>query len=217
MLDFEAAMRRVSALLERPDPSSPSGRRRVLLGIAGSPGAGKTTLAERVVAAVEAGGRFRAAHVPMDGFHLADAALDRLGRRDRKGAIDTFDGWGYRDLLERLRLRRDEPVYAPGFERVLEQPIAGSIAVGPEVDLVVSEGNYLLVDAAPWSEAAALLDEVWFCDTPAALLRERLVARHVAFGRSPAAAAAWVEAVDLPNAALIDPTRVRADAVVAGT
>lgn len=215
MLDFEEALGRVLALLERGEGSSPEGRRRVLLGIAGAPGAGKTTLAERLVAAVAAEGRFRAAHVPMVGFHLADVALEALGRRDRKGAIDTFDGWGYRALLQRLRDRADEPVYAPGFERVIEQPIAGSILVGPEVDLVVSEGNYLLVDAAPWTEAAALFDEVWFADAPTALLRSRLVARHVAFDKAQEAAEAWVDAVDLPNAALIEPTRARAAVVVA--
>lgn len=214
MLNFDDALGRLLGMLEGADPSSASGRRRVLLGIAGAPGAGKTTLAERLVAAVQEDGRFRAAHVPMDGFHLADAALDRLGRRDRKGAIDTFDGWGYRALLQRLRNRRDEPVYAPGFERVLEQPIAGSIAVGPEIDLVVSEGNYLLVDAEPWRAAADLLDEVWFSAAPMDLLRERLVARHIAFGKSPSEAAAWVDAVDLPNAALIEPTRERAAVVV---
>lgn len=206
-MDFTTALDRVRSML--------GGGERVLLGIAGSPGAGKTTLAERLVAAVEADGRFRAAHVPMDGFHLADVALEELGRRDRKGAIDTFDGWGYRSLLRRLRDRADEPVYAPGFERVLEQPIAASIAVGPEVDLVVSEGNYLLVDEAPWRDAADLFDEVWFADAPEDLLRSRLIARHVAFGKEPAAAEAWVDTVDLPNAALIAPTRARADAVVA--
>jgi pantothenate kinase len=205
-VEFDDGLARLLGMLEQG--------RRVLLGIAGSPGAGKTTLAERLVAAVEAEGRFRAAHVPMDGFHLADVALDALGRQDRKGAIDTFDGWGYRALLQRLRGRADEPVYAPAFERVVEQPIAGSIAVGPEVDLVVSEGNYLLVDAAPWTDAAALLDEVWFADAPADLLRSRLIARHVAFGRTAQEAEAWVDAVDLPNTALVEPTRVRADAVV---
>jgi pantothenate kinase len=205
-VDFDDALARLLGMLGEG--------RRVLLGIAGAPGAGKTTLAEALVGAVAADGRFRAAHVPMDGFHLADVALDRLGRRDRKGAIDTFDGWGYRALLHRLRDRADEPVYAPGFERQLEQPIAGSIAVGPEVDLVVTEGNYLLVDEAPWRDAAALLNEVWFCDAPLPARRDRLIARHVAFGKTPAAATEWVDAVDLPNAARIEPTRARADAVV---
>lgn len=205
-MDLDGALGRVEALLARGD--------RVLLGIAGAPGAGKTTLAERLVDEVTSAGRWRAVHVPMDGFHLADVSLDRLGRRDRKGAIDTFDGWGYRALLQRLRDRTDEPVYAPGFERLLEQPIAASIAVRPEVDLVVSEGNYLLVDAEPWASVRALFDEVWFCAAPASLRRERLVARHIRFGKSPADAEAWVSAVDLPNSAMIDATSSRADAVV---
>jgi pantothenate kinase len=206
VLDFDQALDRLLTLLRRGD--------RVLLGIAGAPGAGKTTLAEQLVETVAAGGRFRAAHVPMDGFHLADVSLERLGRRERKGAIDTFDGWGYRTLLRRLRDREFEPVYAPGFERDLEQPIAGSIVVEPGVDLVVTEGNYLLAPTAPWSDAAALLDEVWFCDAPHGRRRDRLIARHVAFGKTPEEAEAWVDSVDLPNAALILSTRRRADAVV---
>ena len=206
MLDFDQALVRLLTLLRRGD--------RVLLGIAGAPGAGKTTLAEQLVEDVTAGGRFRAAHVPMDGFHLADATLERLGRADRKGAIDTFDGWGYRTLLRRLRDRELEPVYAPGFERSLEQPIAGSIEVDPGVDLVVTEGNYLLAARSPWSDAAALLDEVWFCDAPHTVRRDRLIARHIAFGKTPEEAEAWVDSVDLPNAALILSGRPRADAIV---
>jgi pantothenate kinase len=206
VLDFDQALDRLLTLLRRGD--------RVLLGVAGAPGAGKTTVAQRLVAAVEADGRFRAAHVPMDGFHLADVTLERLGRLSRKGAIDTFDGWGYRTLLGRLKDRELEPVYAPGFERDLEQPIAGAIVVEPGIDLVVSEGNYLLVDGDPWSAAAAHFDEVWFCDAPHRVRRERLIARHVEFGRTPEEAEAWVDDVDLPNAALILSTRRRADAVV---
>ena len=185
----------------------------MLLGIAGEPGAGKTTLAERLVAAAAAAG-VPSAHVPMDGFHLADTALTRLGRPGRKGAIDTFDGWGYRELLRRLAERPDEPVYAPAFERTLEQPIAGSIEVAPVVDLVVTEGNYLLAEADPWPAVGALLTETWFCVAPAAVRTERLVSRHIRFGKPEAAARAWVRDVDEPNAAAIRATRFRADVEV---
>jgi pantothenate kinase len=147
----------------------------------------------------------------MDGFHLADAALQRLGRLQRKGAIDTFDGWGYRELLRRLGERADEPVYAPDFERTLEQPVAGSIVVGPEVDLVVTEGNYLLAEEEPWRTARALLTETWFCVAPRAVRTERLVARHIRFGKSEAAAQEWVRTVDEPNAEAIAASRHSAD------
>jgi len=183
--------------------------RRALLGIAGSPGAGKTTLVEALVAALGS----QVAHVPMDGFHLADVELDRLGRRDRKGASDTFDAHGYLALLRRLRADEPHIVYAPAFERDLEQPIAGAIAVLPEARLVITEGNYLLLDEGPWCEVAGVLDETWFCAVPDDVRRARLVARHVAFGKEPAAAEAWVQSVDEPNARLVEAARERADLI----
>jgi pantothenate kinase/RimJ/RimL family protein N-acetyltransferase len=183
---------------------------RAVLGIAGAPGAGKSTLAARLVAELGP----TAAWVPMDGFHLADAALDRLGLRDRKGAPETFDAWGYLALLRRLAAETDHPVYAPAFERDLEQPLAGAIAVDPGVRLVVTEGNYLLLDREPWPRVRAALAEVWFAETDEALRRQRLVARHVRFGKPPAEAEAWVAAVDDPNAALVAAGRDRADLVV---
>jgi pantothenate kinase len=183
---------------------------RALIGIAGPPGAGKSTLAERLVTALGPA----AAWVPMDGFHLADAALDRLGLRDRKGAPETFDGWGYLALLRRLATETDHPVWAPGFERTLEQPIAGSIPVGPEVRLVVTEGNYLLLDRPPWPQVRAALSEVWYVEADAGLRLERLLARHVEFGKSPDGARAWVAAVDEPNARLVEGRRDAADLVV---
>jgi pantothenate kinase len=192
-------------------------RRRALLGLAGSPGAGKTTLVRHLADALRAElGHDVVAHVPMDGFHLADAALDRLGLRERKGAPETFDAAGYLALLRRLRAGEPDTVYAPTFERDLEQPLAGAIAVDPGVRIVLTEGNYLLLDDGRWPDVRAELTEVWFCDLAPDVRRARLAARHVAFGKSPARAHAWVAAVDERNAALVEPTRARADLVVPG-
>jgi pantothenate kinase len=189
-------------------------RRRAVLGIAGSPGAGKTTLAEHLVRALNTDGPPWAAHVPMDGFHLADAELDRLGRRDRKGAPDTFDAAGYAALLRRLHEDTDEVVYAPGFERVLEQPIAGAIPVPPAARLVVTEGNYLLLTEGSWARVRPCLDEVWFCETDEEARVRRLIARHEEFGKDHETAVAWVLGTDQRNADLVAATRVRADLVV---
>jgi pantothenate kinase len=185
------------------------GRR--ILGIAGAPGAGKTTYAERLVAESDV----PAVHLPMDGFHLADVSLRRLGLLDRKGAPETFDAWGYAALLERVRDARST-VWAPGFDRRLEQPLAGAVAVEPEAELVVTEGNYLLLDRPEWRAVRAALDEVWFLDVPDERRRPRLLARHVEFGKSPAEAEAWVARVDDANAALVIATRDSADTIVAG-
>lgn len=177
---------------------------RAVLGIVGVPGAGKTTLAEAIVAGVTAvrGAGF-VAHVPMDGFHLADVQLDRLGIRDRKGAPDTFDAAGYAALLRRLRADTGVSVYAPGFERTLEQPIAGAVLVSPGVQLVVTEGNYLLLARPEWRQARREVDAVWSLETDDSLRLERLAKRHVEFGKSREVATAWVANVDEVNTALI--------------
>ncbi|MEP6816385.1 MAG: nucleoside/nucleotide kinase family protein [Marmoricola sp.] len=184
------------------------GRR--LIGIAGAPGAGKSTYAASYIAGLD----MPSAYVPMDGFHLADATLRDLGRLDRKGAPETFDAWGYAALMHRLRTPEPHPVYAPGFERELEQPLAGAIAIAPETEVVLTEGNYLLLDRPEWQAVRAELDEVWFLEVDDSLRRARLVERHVAFGKTPEQAAAWVETVDEPNARLVAASRDRADRVI---
>ena len=196
------------ALLERARKLAAGGR--AVLGITGPPGAGKTTLAEALVRGLGAG----VAHVPMDGFHLADAELHRLGLRHRKGAPETFDPWGYAAVLRRVREGTDEIVYAPGFERTLEQPIAGAIPVPRSTRLVVSEGNYLLLDEPPWTAVRAAFDEVWYVDLDRAERMRRLVRRHVKFGKDEAAAIAWAGGTDERNAVRIAATRERADLVI---
>ncbi|MFI6249163.1 nucleoside/nucleotide kinase family protein [Streptomyces sp. NPDC051016] len=190
---------------------------RALLGIAGGPGAGKTTLAARLVRELNGSGEPWVARVPMDGFHLADVELDRLGLRDRKGAPATFDAAGYAALLRRLRAEPEDVVYAPGFERVLEQPIAGAIPVPPTARLVVTEGNYLLLAEGLWARVRPALDEVWFCEIDESERIRRLVARHEEFGKGHAEAVAWVAGTDQLNADLVATTRDRADLVVPGT
>lgn len=198
-----------AAFVDRASRLIEAGARRIL-GLAGPPGGGKSTLA----AALSTVFGDRAVVVPMDGFHLANVQLQRLGRADRKGAPDTFDAAGYVALLRRLREPvAGETVYAPAFRREIEEPIAGAIAVPAEVPLVITEGNYLLLDEGPWSDVRPLLDEAWYVGGDDTLRRERLVARHMAFGRDAAAAREWVERSDEANARRVAATAPRADLV----
>lgn len=184
--------------------------KRCILGLVGAPGSGKSTAAARLAEVLGPSAKV----VPMDGFHLAQAELVRLGRDDRKGAPDTFDAAGYVALLRRLREQPlDEVIYAPTFRRELEEPVAGAIPVLPETKLVITEGNYLLLDG-PWLPVRRLLDESWFFDTPESKREAWLLARHMAFGRTTEEARAWIQVTDTPNARLILGTRDRADILI---
>jgi pantothenate kinase len=199
--DMNGLSRRVSALA--------STRTRVLVGIAGSPGAGKSTVAELVAATVVG-----SVIVPMDGFHLSNRLLREAGSAGRKGAIDTFDLGGYRALLERLRSVDGDTVYAPTFNRDLEEAIAGAIAVPVAARVIITEGNYLLADHPQMRLARPLFDEVWYLDIDDRRRKTQLIERHIRYGRDPVQARLWANGSDEENARLVRASRSRADVIV---
>lgn len=183
---------------------------RSILGITGPPGSGKSILARAVTSRLGT----KACVVAMDGFHLANCQLRRLDRLNRKGAIDTFDGEGYVALLRRLLREKEDLVYAPFFDRELDVAIGSAVAVGPLVELVITEGNYLLDNDSPWDRVPSVLTESWFCELDDPLRIQRLIARHIEFGKSAGEAREWVYASDEANAARIVARRDRADLIV---
>jgi len=170
-----------------------TGGGRCLVALAGPPGSGKSTLAAGVVSALGQGAKA----VPMDGFHFDDAVLHARGARDRKGAPDTFDVQGFLHLLGRLR--SEDEVAFPLFDRDLEISRAGADIVTAADRLLVIEGNYLLFNEAPWDQAARFFDLTVWIDVPEAELDRRLQARWAHHGKTPEAARAWIDGNDLPN------------------
>jgi pantothenate kinase len=199
---FGQLLDRAQALADRPG--------RAILGITGPPAAGKSTLAERLVMELGAA----SAYVPLDGFHLAHQLLVENGTVERKGAPDTFDAAGYVALLRRLRDPAEGTVYAPRFDRDIEDSIANAIALPPDVPLVITEGNYLLLRSGPWAQVAGLLDEVWYVDLAEDTRLRRLIGRHMEFGRDSAEARDRATGSDQRNAVLVEASRDHASLVV---
>ncbi|MEO8908039.1 MAG: nucleoside/nucleotide kinase family protein [Microbacteriaceae bacterium] len=187
---------------------------RVLLGVVGAPGSGKSTFAAQLLDRFEPG---EAVIVPMDGFHLAQSIIDGTSLADRRGAPDTFDVGGYLSLLRRLRAQEEDVVYAPTYRRGLEEPIAASVAIRTEVQLIITEGNYLLAELPGWREVRELLDDAWFVDIPDAIRVPQLIQRHIAFGMTPDAADAWANGPDARNAQLVASSRHLASRVITVT
>jgi len=200
-LSVTELIERARALLGRPG--------RTMLGVTGPPGAGKSTITHALTTSLGSD----VVVVPMDGFHLSNELLMEMGRRDRKGAPDTYDVAGYVALLRRIR-DRDDRVYAPRFDRELEESIGSAQPVPASTPLVVTEGNYLLTQTDGWHEVRGALDEVWYVDVDIDEVCRRIVARRIGHGDSPEAALAWVTEVDARNAHVVVESRDRADLVI---
>jgi len=184
---------------------------RVLIGIIGKPGAGKSTLSKFLMSKLP---KEFVTVVPMDGYHLSNKVLKELKRADRKGAPDTFDVAGFASLVKRIRSEQTQNIYYPIFDRAIEESIAAQGVVTSSTKVVIIEGNYLLHDAGGWEEVKDLLDESWMVDVDDDKRISRLISRHIAYGKEPEAAKAWAKGTDEANAQLIERGRTRADFVV---
>lgn len=184
---------------------------RIIVGICGAPGAGKSWVADGIARTL---GSELAVVVPFDGFHLSTDVIADTPLMARRGAVDTFDLDSYKCLIARLRERDEEVVYAPKFKRGLEEPIGSAIAVPRHVPIVITEGNYLLIPHPTLRAVRELLDEVWYLDTPPDVRLPQLVARHVAFGKNVTDAQEWAHGSDQRNAEEIEATRQWADRII---
>ena len=204
LTSLEEALDRARSLTQEKE-------RRIVIGLVGKPGAGKSSLSKYLLKHLP---KETTASVPMDGFHLSNTQLALLGRSERKGAPDTFDAHGYVELLQRIKTDMTQEIYFPIFHREIEESIAGEGVIHPDTSFVITEGNYLLFDEGGWSGVAPLLTESWFVDVVNDRRMARLVARHIKFGKSLEEAHAWAHGTDQRNADLIEETRAKADVVI---
>ena len=184
---------------------------RIIIGIIGKPGAGKSTLSSHLMKNLP---KETTALVPMDGYHLSNLQLKKLGRADRKGAPDTFDVSGFVNLLKRIATDKENDIYFPIFHREIEESIAAEGVVTKETKFVITEGNYLLHYQDGWEEVAPVLTESWYVQVDDTLRLERLTNRHIKFGKEPKFAYDWAHGTDERNAQLVETTKPRSTVII---
>ena len=203
-MSIELLVEQIQSLLAGQSP-------RTLIGIVGKPGAGKSTVVEEIQKRFD----FKdVSIIPMDGFHLSNEELISLGRRDRKGAPDTFDVEGFTSLIKRVKSDSNVDHKFPIFHREIEASIADEGIVPKESKVVVIEGNYLFSEDHNWNGIHPLLDHTWFIDINDEIRLERLIARHIRYGKTPEEAEAWSRGSDETNARFIDLTAYRAENLI---
>lgn len=193
---------------------SMAGDRRLMVGMAGPPGAGKSTCAGMLDGLINAAGTCRSAVFQMDGYHYDDHILNARGLRPRKGAPETFDVPGFRAMLDRLKRNAEPEIAVPVFDRGLELSRAGARMIPREVNVLIVEGNYVLLDREPWSGLAPLFDVTVNIRVAEEVLRQRLYARWEGHGIPAAEIPAKVEANDLPNGLLVLTKSLKSDFVL---
>jgi pantothenate kinase len=184
---------------------------RFILGIVGKPGVGKSTFTDFLREHLS---QDLLAILPMDGFHMSNEELLELGRRDRKGAPDTFDVASFTQTLAAIKVSDGEDIKFPIFKREIEASIPDAGVIPAKATLIIVEGNYLLHDQSGWEQVGGYLDESWYLQVDDELRMQRLIARHIAFGKSPEDAKDWSEGTDEANARVIDKSESKADFVV---
>ena len=197
--------------LSRALELSNNATKRLIIGIVGKPGAGKSTLSSYLMEHLP---REITALVPMDGYHLSNLQLANLGRSNRKGAPDTFDVFGFTELIKRIKTDLDNDIYFPIFHREIEESIAAEGVVHSNTKIVLTEGNYLLHSGDGWGNIASLLNECWFVEVDDELRLERLVNRHIAYGKEPKFAHDWAHGTDERNAELVAKSKDKASVIV---
>ena len=200
-MGIELLFQQIQSILDGQNP-------RTLIGIVGKPGAGKSTVVEEIAKRFDPNS---VSIIPMDGFHLSNEELIKLGRRDRKGAPDTFDVEAFNSLIKKVNLNGNVNNEFPIFHREIEASIENEGIVPKESRVVVIEGNYLFSSDHNWDGIFQMLDHTWFIEIDDEVRIERLIARHIRYGKTPKEAEAWSRGSDETNARFIGLTANRAE------